>query len=58
LSPSTVLGALIEIRSLGGRQFDPSVVEAFETLDHRKLLSLTDAAASPMASLPLLRTRS
>jgi hypothetical protein len=32
LSPSAVLGALIEIRSLGGRQFDPSVVEASKRL--------------------------
>jgi hypothetical protein len=29
----------------------PSVVAAFETLDHRKLLSLVDIASSRMAGL-------
>jgi putative two-component system response regulator len=36
----TVEAALEEIRSLSGRQFDPDVVEAFETLNHRELLTL------------------
>ena len=31
--------ALVEIRTLSGRQFDPRVVEAFESLDHVDLLS-------------------
>jgi putative two-component system response regulator len=30
---------MAEIRMLRGQQFDPEVVEAFETLDHRSLLS-------------------
>jgi putative two-component system response regulator len=47
----TVEAALSEVRLLVGRQFDPSVVEAFETLDHLKLLSLADRAAPPMAGL-------
>ena len=32
--------ALSEIRSLSGRQFDPQVVEAFETLPHAELLNV------------------
>ncbi len=31
--------ALVEIRALSGRQFDPGVVEAFESLNHVDLLS-------------------
>jgi putative two-component system response regulator len=38
--------ALIEIRTLSGLQFDPSVVEAFEALDHPRLHSLAGAAIS------------
>ena len=45
----TIEAALDEIRTLGGRQFDPRVVEAFETLDHRKLHSLVDVASPPVA---------
>jgi putative two-component system response regulator len=45
----TVEAALHEMRALSGTQFDPSVVEAFETLDHLELLSLRDAGASRMA---------
>jgi putative two-component system response regulator len=30
--------ALVEILSLRGRQFDPAVVEAFETMEHRDLI--------------------
>jgi putative two-component system response regulator len=44
----TVKAALEEIRSLSGRQFDPDVVEAFETLNHGELLTLPDAP-SPLA---------
>jgi putative two-component system response regulator len=47
----TVGGALSEIRVLSGVQFDPSVVEAFETLDHPKLVSLTDTAPPAIAAL-------
>jgi len=32
--------AVAEIRRLGGTQFSPRVVEAFETLDHAKLVSI------------------
>jgi putative two-component system response regulator len=35
--------ALEEIRSLSGRQFDPSVVAAFEQLDHQTLLAPVEA---------------
>jgi putative two-component system response regulator len=35
----TVEAAVAEIRGLSGEQFDPRVVEAFETLDHDNLLS-------------------
>jgi putative two-component system response regulator len=35
----TVEAALEEIRGLSGRQFDPCVVEAFETLEHAELLA-------------------
>jgi response regulator RpfG family c-di-GMP phosphodiesterase len=47
----TIEAALHEIRSLSGRQFDPSVVEAFETLDHLKLLSLADTAAFQISNV-------
>jgi putative two-component system response regulator len=33
--------ALSEIRSLSGRQFDPQVVEAFETLPHADLVNVS-----------------
>jgi putative two-component system response regulator len=38
--------ALDEIRSLGGRQFDPRVVEAFETLPHAELVDLKGLRAA------------
>jgi putative two-component system response regulator len=47
----TIEAARDEIRALAGSQFDPSVVEAFETLEHRKLQSLVTATPSPMALL-------
>jgi putative two-component system response regulator len=47
----TVEAALSEIRVLSGVQFDPSVVEAFEPLDHPKLVSLTDTVAPAPAIL-------
>ena len=43
--------ALDEIRALSEKQFDPAVVEAHATLDHRKLLSLMDPEELRMAGL-------
>jgi putative two-component system response regulator len=43
--------ALDEIRALSEKQFDPAVVEAHATLDHRKLLSLMDVGELRMADL-------
>jgi putative two-component system response regulator len=38
--------ALEEIRSLSGRQFDPRVVEAFDTLPHEELLDLGELSVA------------
>lgn len=38
----TIEAALDEIHALSGRQFDPAVLEAFDTLDHRSLLRFAD----------------
>jgi putative two-component system response regulator len=44
--------AVAEIHDLGGRQFDPHVVEAFATLDHEALVS--GAGSRPAERLPSL----
>jgi putative two-component system response regulator len=40
--------ALAELQLSAGRQFDPWLVEAFELLDHERLLGLEETAAPPV----------
>jgi putative two-component system response regulator len=47
----TVDAALEEIRGLSGRQFDPRVVEAFETFEHAELLASVNKGAARVSGL-------
>jgi putative two-component system response regulator len=42
--------ALEELYTLSGQQFDPLVIEAFERLDHEKLLAPVEVSARPVPS--------
>ncbi len=48
--------AVAEIHELGGRQFDPAIVEAFDRLDPYTIASQVGEAGEPSAQSPSVRT--